>query len=896
MSQTAVGDLVVNLDVDAAKFREEVAYVKKQFDGVSDGAKKATDQVVASFTKQEAIAKRAGLSVGQYNNAMRMLPAQMSDVAVQLAGGQNPFLILLQQGSQIKDSFGGLKPTFTALTGSLSPLMLGFGALAAVAGGLLFSIYKGSEVFSELNNALVLSGNSAGLTTDRMLSIAVAGERANLSFTQVSKALVALVNAGVSAHANFDQLSVSVAEFSKASGEKVEKVAEAFAKLTSDPTAGLIAMSQQFHNVTAEQISFVAQLQRAGDFSRALTTANEVATRGFDAQTKSIENNMGTLKSWAHDVGEAFSSMWDKMLDIGRPDTGSEILKKAQTDYDVARKNYEGVMNQRGASDDLKAQYKRMLDRSSMALSMAQQEADIQALAAQGAKKNAEDEQDRLKYAKQAQDNYGKSQTALEKYTARQKELNGALKNGKILQNDYNINMAAAKKEYEDALKKPKATTTPSGIKAEDSTSARTLELRTQLQVLQQHQGLNDKISTQRQELWRQEATFTVLERAATTRTLTANEKSLLASKDTVLEHAKINAELGDQIVAQQRLNDLQDTAQKYVTQMSEKTKAMAESVGLSSRASQRNLDEAQLRQGWLNKGGNTDDQGYKTELNALKGYYAAQDQLRSDWQAGASTSLANFADEASNYNRIAADSTTSILNGTTSTLSTAITRILTDTKNAGAAVKEMFAGMGQVVIQTLANMAAQWLVYQAVQLVVGKTTRVTASSGLIANAQASALMAQLNAYASTAAIPIVGPAMAPVAMATAAGVTMPLVAAITASSLAGMAHDGLDRVPETGTWLLQQGERVTTAKTSAKLDRTLDDVRTKRDSSSRQISYSPQFHTTGVPDAGTLAMMQDMADQAGRVFYARVVNETAGGNGRMGTAMRSYRGGRKIN
>jgi hypothetical protein len=58
------------------------------------------------------------------------------------------------------------------------------------------------------------------------------------------------------------------------------------------------------------------------------------------------------------------------------------------------------------------------------------------------------------KYAAQAQANYAKSQTALEKYTARQNELNKALKEGHILQADYAINMAAAKKEYEASVKK----------------------------------------------------------------------------------------------------------------------------------------------------------------------------------------------------------------------------------------------------------------------------------------------------------------------------------------------------------------------------------------------------------------------------------------------------------
>ncbi|MEF9671945.1 hypothetical protein QNM99_03875 [Pseudomonas sp. PCH446] len=96
----------------------------------------------------------------------------------------------------------------------------------------------------------------------------------------------------------------------------------------------------------------------------------------------------------------------------------------------------------------------------------------------------------------------------------------------------------------------------------------------------------------------------------------------------------------------------------------------------------------------------------------------------------------------------------------------------------------------------------------------------------LIANAQATAFQASLAAFASTAAIPIVGPAAAPAAAAAAAAATAPMVAGVASAALAGMAHDGIDAVPETGTWLLQKGERVTTAGTSAKLDATLEQIR----------------------------------------------------------------------
>ncbi|MBL2323058.1 phage tail tape measure protein, partial [Klebsiella pneumoniae] len=94
--------------------------------------------------------------------------------------------------------------------------------------------------------------------------------------------------------------------------------------------------------------------------------------------------------------------------------------------------------------------------------------------------------------------NYAKSQTALEKYTARQNELNKALKEGHILQADYAINMAAAKKEYEATLKKtpkPKGVKVSAGDRSSDQTDAETLQLMTQLKLLQQHTGLNDTIS-----------------------------------------------------------------------------------------------------------------------------------------------------------------------------------------------------------------------------------------------------------------------------------------------------------------------------------------------------------------------------------------------------------------
>jgi len=81
------------------------------------------------------------------------------------------------------------------------------------------------------------------------------------------------------------------------------------------------------------------------------------------------------------------------------------------------------------------------------------------------------------------------------------------------------------------------------------------------------------------------------------------------------------------------------------------------------------------------------------------------------------------------------------------------------------------------------------------------------------------------DAFAAVVGIPIIGPALAPAAGVAAAAAQVAQAASIRSIGLDGQAHDGIMSVPSDGTWNLKKGERVTTAETSAKLDRTLDQV-----------------------------------------------------------------------
>ena len=135
---------------------------------------------------------------------------------------------------------------------------------------------------------------------------------------------------------------------------------------------------------------------------------------------------------------------------------------------------------------------------------------------------------------------------------------------------------------------------------------------------------------------------------------------------------------------------------------------------------------------------------------------------------------------------------------------------------------------MASSMLSAIGQMAAQWLVYQAVKAASDKTAQASAAVTMTSNAQAMSLQAGINAYSSAAAIPYTGWIQAPGAMAAAMAATEPAVAQIAALSMVGMAHDGIDSVPETGTWLLRRKERVVTSETSAKLDTVLSDIQAR--------------------------------------------------------------------
>ncbi|CAI3796048.1 hypothetical protein JAMGFMIE_01470 [Rheinheimera sp. MM224] len=420
---------------------------------------------------------------------------------------------------------------------------------------------------------------------------------------------------------------------------------------------------------------------------------------------------------------------------------------------------------------------------------------------------------------------------------------------------------------------------------------------------------------------------------------LTADQKSLLANEQQLrIEHQQ-NVALDEQLKKKNELIDLDNQRAGLDAMLRNQQQGYTDQLaayGGSDKEIQRLKEEQKIREetnkmiAQLNaEKSSMSSETYQAQLEELQNYqdksleiyknsYEQIAEVEADWAAGANKALLNYAEEYENQFQSMADAVNGILSSSTSAISDGLADIITGTSSVEDAFKSMALGMSNAVINALTEMAAEWLVYQAVQMIVGKSTQAGAATAMTFNALASQQMAAINAFASTAAIPIVGPALAPAAAATAIGLTAPFVTAVTAfstSGIAGMAHDGIDNIPREGTWLLDAGERVLSPNQNKDLTNFLnlnnemmkgyneglatmpkfdDGIPAMRGASAAEIgsvnrndiSISVPVVIHGDPDEKTLRLIQKATADGAAMAYRKISGDLATGRGDVSKAV----------
>lgn len=321
---------------------------------------KKIEQTRAGLNAYASEAGKAGMSSRQLAANMRLVPAQMTDIVVSLASGQAPLTVLLQQGGQLKDMFGGIGPAFRALGAYVSGLISPLSVAAASAAALGLAFYQGSQEQSEFNKALILTGNTLGTTSGQLGQLSKQLADATGSTTsRAADVLNQIVTSGKVSKDTIQEVAASIISMTKATGIAADSMVSDFEKIAKDPAGEIAKLNDQYHFLSIETYNHIKQLQEEGNLSDAARVATVAYSSELKNRANEIKNSLGDLaKGWDNLWGSA-SRAWDAMRDSGRSQTPESQLATLEASLQDAKRRHAegGILNRFAANTSSEPSY-----------------------------------------------------------------------------------------------------------------------------------------------------------------------------------------------------------------------------------------------------------------------------------------------------------------------------------------------------------------------------------------------------------------------------------------------------------------------------------------------------------------------------------------------------------
>lgn len=666
-----------------AKAETSVGKVGDAGDQAAKGMAKAGNGTQAALREFE----RARMSAAQTSQAIRMLPAQFSDIFISLQGGQAPLSVFLQQGSQIKDSFGGVGPalreTARYAAGLVNPFTIGATAVAALG----LAAYQGSEELRTLQKSLLLTNDYAGKSAEQLSVIAKQyAEIFNTSQRSATSILASVAGSGSFTGTQFDDVSRAAIAMKEAVGRSVEDTVSEFRKLGEDPAFAAAKLNNQYHILTASTYEQIKALEDQGDKAGAASLAiSTFADAQVDMALK-VKKNLGLLEEAWNAAGRAASGAWDAMLDIGRTATLEDQLLEQQEKL----KRLQQLGSGKGIFDNSSDRDRTNQEIQRISGLIAERDRATQAKAT--ANTIREEALSAYRYIEgleaKTESNADKRRKATERYMESLEAIRKDNPASELLKPE---SIAAMKKAIAEQYKDPRATKVRSF--QDDEATRMLISLKEQQSALGAQLLTENKLTAEQKKRAEFEALIVELK---TKGTLTADQKSLLANQDAIKAQLDKNAALSEEvrlhqesIKFQERSAQIQEAIANAADQRQEQYQRTLEGAGQGSRARERIQEQNSIQREFRRyeeqltrkadagligsdeyaQGIQKIRDGYQKALLASVEFYRQDDKNREDWANGVGDAFADYTDYAKDASAQSYDLFTNAFHGIEDTI-----------------------------------------------------------------------------------------------------------------------------------------------------------------------------------------------------------------------------------
>lgn len=667
-SQAELASAFKRGDIGEAGYKEFSAIIRDQSTAIS-AQRSALKNLNGDLGKTGMTAKATAA-------ALRGVPAQFTDIAVSLQAGQAPLTVLLQQGGQLKDMFGGIGPAAKALGGYIVGLVNPFTVAAAAVGGLAAIYYDAEKEASAFNKALFSGSASSGQTASSLSSIAKDASSLTGSLSQAKEAVIALAASSGLSQVQFRNLAEAATSISEFTGKSAAEVAKSLGDLGSNATKAAEKISAQYGLLTAAQYELITSLDAQGKKQEALDALSESLNQNAQARLKRYQESLSAVEKGWNSIGTAISSAYSQLKGELFPDSAKQIeiierILKTRQEGGVTGALSTGLSKLNGMlgladgeNDDSTEALEKRLSLMKLGLWVTQQNALAEG---EATRKNQERIDAESKWSSITRKNMSdQKKLALEIAEARKVGVEAG-KSQAVIDKE----VADIQARFDKSQPKEKAYNEDAGIKALDQARQQYAVLQQQNSLIGVQKGEVDKLGAAGQALvkWEQE-----LADIKSKQILTADQKALVANQELITAQLKKNAALEKENQLKKiSTEETQKLAAFQTNLASQLAKAQTgldnnlAGMGMGDQQRQRLQEQLSIEQQYQSQmdalqqqrnEGRISEKLYSEETDALRSalqtrlamqqqYYSDVDKAQSDWALGASSAFQTYSEQA---------------------------------------------------------------------------------------------------------------------------------------------------------------------------------------------------------------------------------------------------------
>jgi phage-related minor tail protein len=305
---------------------------------------------------KEAANATQKLGVGQKLTAQQaqQMSFQLNDLFVQIASGGSPLTALIQQGSQLSGTFGGLGNTFTALRTLITPARVALGGIGAAVATLTLAYAQGAKEQDAFARGLILTGNASGQTVGGLNAMAKAISGIAGTQGKAAEALTLLVNSGGVVGGALEKAAAAAIKLERVGGPAVAETVKQFSELGKNPLQAAVKLNEQINFLTESVYRQIKSLTDQGRVAEAARVAQLAYAEALEGRTGQLEARLGTFERAWRSLGDVAKGAWDKMLNIGRAETVEGEIAKAEAALTAAQTRLEGRGRRGGTTAELR--------------------------------------------------------------------------------------------------------------------------------------------------------------------------------------------------------------------------------------------------------------------------------------------------------------------------------------------------------------------------------------------------------------------------------------------------------------------------------------------------------------------------------------------------------------